>query len=158
MQRELDAALLVREEPALAVTSAAVSREAAIGVDHAMTWNDDGDAIVAIRAADRPGSAGTIQTHRDRVVRGRPAERNLQELRPDARLKGASLEHERDRKGLAPAQEVFVELSLRLVENGMRTVVRHAAADALHPLQLRGEHEIGRASCRERGSVEMVAA
>src|SRR5215831_6285882 len=109
---ELERALLEREQPALAVGATAVSGEAPVGADHAMARDDDGNPVVAVRAAHGSRRTGPADAPSDRVVGRRGAEWNLEERAPHAGLKGCSVEHERDREDLPFAGEIFVELAL----------------------------------------------
>ena len=52
-KRHLHPALLEVEQTSLAMLAAAVASEAAVRADDAVAWNDDRDAIVAVRAAHR---------------------------------------------------------------------------------------------------------
>src|SRR5215510_9070781 len=84
---------LVIEQPTFVRLSTAVAGKATVRADHAMARDDDCDAVVAVGAPHGTRRAGSSNARRDLMVRNGVAERNSQELAPDALLERRASNH-----------------------------------------------------------------
>jgi len=107
------------EQPLFAIFATAVSRQAAVGAEHAVTGHDDGDAIVAVCASDGACCSGPANSFAELVVDGGFSERHFEQLVPDALLERSADDDERDREYLPRSVEVFAELFAGLIEESM---------------------------------------
>src|SRR3954452_3031808 len=80
------------EQPALAVETAAIAGERAIGPDQAVTGNDDTDGIGSVGVADRAHRFGDAEFCRQRAVAHRGAGRDGRQRGPDALLERCAAE------------------------------------------------------------------
>src|SRR5687768_13649165 len=97
--------------------AASIPRKRAVGVDDPVARDDDRDTVVAVRPADRARGEWPAELARDPVVRRGLGEGDLQQLVPDGGLEWCAVQIERDGELLAQAQEVLVQLALRLLED-----------------------------------------
>src|SRR5438128_12338423 len=68
--------LLVLKQPLLAPQPAAIAAKVAVGANHAMTRDDDGQAVAAIGSTDGAHGARVADLLGELQVRPRPARRN----------------------------------------------------------------------------------
>src|SRR5438094_825087 len=79
--------LLQIEQKLLPPEPSSIASELPILIYYAVTWDDDGDPILAVRVADRPLRAGRGNLPRQVFVGSSLAIRYTQQLVPDALLK-----------------------------------------------------------------------
>src|SRR5205823_832183 len=88
----------------------------AVLVDHTVTWDHNGDAVLAIGSTDGPAGAGLPNRLSQAFIGlGLPV-RNLQQAFPDRFLKGSSLKRDGSAKFSQLAGEILRQFRLQLVQ------------------------------------------
>lgn len=104
------------EEPRLAFDAAGIPCQTATGTDHPVTWHDDCQRVLAVRATDRANCPR--HSHRARLVavRHRRTETDCAQNVPRSDLESRALRVENKIKGMPLPREVLVELSRCTIE------------------------------------------
>src|SRR5207247_2645158 len=98
---------LVREQPALALDSAAVAGKRPVGADHAVARDDDTDGVRAVGGAHGAHGGGCADAPRERLVRDRLPRRDRPQRGPHPALERRAARIDRDGVERAPvAREV----------------------------------------------------
>ena len=87
-----------------------VACELAVGTDHAVTWNHDGNGISPVGTTDGSNGFRVAKDCRDVAVTSGFTVRNLKKRVPDAALERRALGSEIEGKRLAFAFKVLVQL------------------------------------------------
>ena len=134
-----DAALRL-EQPELAPQAAAVAAQAAAGRDHAVTRDDDGDAVGAVGAADGAGRAGHAELARELGVGARLPVGDTQQRLPHSLLERAAGVGQRQVERLPAPGEVLVQLGAQAVEQRTAARRERAGEAPAHGVELGLEH------------------
>src|SRR3989442_15774819 len=105
-----------REQRALSIEPARVTREAAVRSDDAVARNDDADRIAPGRGARGAGAARASGAARELAVGDGLAETDSRDRLPHVLLKRRAFGRERGFEALALAAEVFGQLAFRLAQ------------------------------------------
>src|SRR4030095_5249998 len=95
LRKQRNKARFVREQPPLAFNAAAITRQAAVGSDDAMTRHDDSDRVVAVCETDRSGRARSVDALREPSIAFCPAKRDIAHRAPDRPLERRAAWRER---------------------------------------------------------------
>ena len=125
------------DQAALAPKSAAVTRQAAIGPDHPVTGDQDGDAIGLVGAGNCTGRLWATDLSRQVRIAARPPCRNALKRLPDPALKRGSAGGQRDRKGAPVPIKELGQLPRGLFGRGRAAKPQVAFRIAPERLQLR---------------------
>src|SRR5258705_12363432 len=102
-----DAAAFQREKLALAIESARVARERAIGADDAMARNEDRQRVAARRGTGRTDGRRISRARGEIAISDGSAERHRADLVPHRALKRGTRWRERDVELCAPSVEIL---------------------------------------------------
>src|SRR6202011_4220329 len=110
-ERQLRAARLVREQPPLPVETAAVTRQRAVGADHAVTRHDDRHGVPTVGEADGARRARRAHPPREFAVADGLTERDVLQRGPYSELERSAAHGERQVERRPAPVEVLAELA-----------------------------------------------